>query len=89
MHKPILQTNHAQVHYLSSGTTLYEELPGEMLQNFYNLHLTHRFKIPKLLIYVIIAHNETWQCFGGEESAFVYVLRGSRFCFYFTNVLTS
>lgn len=52
-YKPMPQTNHAQTHCLSSGTTRYEVLPGGTLQNFYNLHLNYGFKILRLLIYII------------------------------------
>lgn len=78
---------------------MYEELPGDMLQNAYSLHLNHGFEILKLLIYIIscksshihfiIVNNETWQCFGGDGLAFDYVLGGSRFCIYIIKGLTS
>lgn len=47
------QTNHARTHGVSSGTTVYELLPGGMLQIVDNLHLNYGFKILKLLIYII------------------------------------
>lgn len=47
------QTNHAQTHGLSSGTTVYKVLPGGMLQIVDNLHLSYGFQILRLLIYVI------------------------------------
>ena len=47
------QTNHAQTHGMSLGTTVYELLPGGILQIVDNLHLNYGFKILKLLIYVI------------------------------------
>lgn len=75
---------------------MYEELPGDMLQNTYSLHLNHWFKI---LIYIIscklshihfvIVNNKTWQCFGREGLAFDHVLGGSMFYFYITKGLTS